>query len=68
MPESVVVLGAGDEAVAAAQTALRLGARRVTLVCETTRERMPCFSEWVDAAEAEGIKLELSAKLVRSRT
>ncbi len=57
---------AGDEAVAAAQTALRLGARRVTLVCETTRERMSCFSEWVDAAEAEGIKLELSAKLVRS--
>jgi formate dehydrogenase major subunit len=66
MPESVVVLGGGDEAVAAAQTALRLGARRVTLVCETTRERMSCFSEWVDAAEAEGIKLELSARLVRS--
>ncbi|MGD1001319.1 MAG: FAD-dependent oxidoreductase [Candidatus Brocadiia bacterium] len=66
MPESVVVLGGGDEAVAAAQTALRLGARRVTLVCETTRERMSCFGEWVDAAEAEGVKLELSAKLVRT--
>jgi len=66
MPESVVILGAGDEAVAAAQTALRLGARRVTLVSETTRERMPCFGEWVDAAEAEGVKLELSAKFVKS--
>ncbi len=66
LPESVVVHGGGDEAVAAAQTALRLGARRVTLVCETTRERMSCFSESVDAAEAESIKLELSAKLVAS--
>jgi formate dehydrogenase major subunit len=65
MPDTVVVLGGGDEAVAAAQTALRLGARHVTLVCETTRERMPCFSEWVDAAEAESVKLELSAKVVR---
>jgi formate dehydrogenase major subunit len=66
MSESVVVLGGGDEAVAAAQTTLRLGARRVTLVCETTRERMSCFSEWVDAAEAEGVKLESNARLVRS--
>ena len=64
--EPVLVIGAGDEAVTAAQTALRLGARRVTLVCETTRESMSCFGECVGAAEAEGIKLELSAKLVRS--
>jgi len=64
-PESVVVLGAGEEAVAAAQTALRLGARRVTLVCKMARERMPCFSESVDAAEAEGVKLELSARIVK---
>ncbi len=66
MPESVVILGSGDEAVAAAQTALRLGARRVTLVCKTTREHMTCFSECVDAAEAEGVRLELSAKFVKS--
>jgi NADPH-dependent glutamate synthase beta subunit-like oxidoreductase/ferredoxin len=68
MPQSVVVLGGGDEAVAAAQTALRLGARRVTLVSETTRERMACFSECVDAAEAEGVKLELSAKFVHAES
>jgi formate dehydrogenase major subunit len=57
MPESVVILGSGDEAVAAAQTAVRLGARCVTLVCETPRERMTCFSECVDAAETEGVKI-----------
>ena len=66
MPESVVILGSGDEAVAAAQTAVRLGARCVTLVCETPRERMTCFSECVDAAETEGVKLDLSARFVRS--
>jgi formate dehydrogenase major subunit len=65
VPETVAVLGGGDEAVAAAQTALRLGARLVTLACETARERMPCFSERVDAAEAEGIRLECSAKAAK---
>jgi NADPH-dependent glutamate synthase beta subunit-like oxidoreductase/ferredoxin len=58
MPDAVVVLGGGNEAVAAAQMALRLGALRVTLACETARQSMPCFSEWVDAVIAEGVKLE----------
>jgi len=54
----VVVVGGGYEAAAAARTALRLGAANVTLVWEKTRKAMPCFSEYVDAAEAEGVKIE----------
>jgi NADPH-dependent glutamate synthase beta subunit-like oxidoreductase/ferredoxin len=65
VPEAVVVLGGGNEAVAAAQTALRLGARRVVLACETSRQGMACFGEWVDAALAEGVRLEPEAKARR---
>jgi ferredoxin len=60
----VVVVGGGDEAVAAARTALRLGAR-VTILWDGERRRMPCFSERVDAAEQEGVHLELEAAPVR---
>ena len=60
----VVVVGGGYEAVAAARTALRLGAAKVTLVWEKTRKAMPCFSEYVDAAEAEGVNLELEMATV----
>jgi formate dehydrogenase major subunit len=61
----VLVLGGGNEAVAAAQTALRRGARHVTIACETAREGMPCFSEWVAEAEAEGVKLSPGVRPVR---
>ena len=61
----MLVLGGGNEAVAAAQTALRLGARHVTIACETAREGMPCFSEWVAEAEAEGVKLSPGVRPVR---
>jgi len=57
--DTVVVLGGGNEAVDAARTAVRLGAKEVLLVWPKGRSAMPCFSEWVDAAEDEGVQLEL---------
>lgn len=57
----VVVVGGGNSAIDAARTALRCGAESVTIVYRRTRTEMPAHHEEVDAAEAEGAKLELLA-------
>ncbi|TDA68713.1 MAG: 4Fe-4S dicluster domain-containing protein [Clostridia bacterium] len=44
----------------AARAALRLGARRVEMVCLESRESMPAFAEEVEAAAAEGITIRPS--------
>lgn len=62
---AVAVVGGGEEAVDAARTAIRLGAERVTIVWHKDRKAMPCFAEWVDAAETEGVQLELNAQPIR---
>jgi NADPH-dependent glutamate synthase beta subunit-like oxidoreductase len=62
---TVVVIGGGNEAVASARSALRLGATSVTILWQDSRRSMPCFNELVEAAEAEGVKLELEAAPVQ---
>ena len=54
----VVVVGGGNAAVDAAQTALRLGAKKVSLVCLEKREEMPAFPWSVGEAEEEGINVQ----------
>ena len=54
---AVVVIGGGNVAVDAAQTALRLGADTVTLVCLESRREMPAFPWEIETAEAEGVLL-----------
>ena len=56
-----VVVGGGNVAVDAARTALRSGADEVVLLYRRTRKEMPAHHEEVDAAEAEGVKLEMLA-------
>ncbi len=51
----VVVIGGGNVAVDAAQTALRLGAEDVTMVCLEARQEMPAFPEALADAHREGI-------------
>lgn len=53
--ERVVVIGGGNVAVDAAQSALRLGARSVNMVCLESEEEMPAFPWALDDARAEGI-------------
>ena len=53
--EKVVVVGGGNAAVDAAQTALRLGAKKVHLLSLEKKEEMPAFSWSVVEAEEEGI-------------
>ena len=56
--DDVLVLGGGNTAMDASRTAVRLGARRVTVLYRRTRREMPCLMAEVEAAEAEGVTLE----------
>jgi len=57
----VVVVGGGNSAVDAARTAVRCGAEEVTILYRRTRKEMPAYHEEVDAAEQEGVRLEMLA-------
>ena len=59
--EKVVVVGGGNAAVDAARTALRLGAKSVTVAYRRTRPEMPAYQEEVEEAEREGVKFEFLA-------
>ena len=56
--EKVVVVGGGNAAVDAAQTALRLGAKKVHLVSLEKKGEMPAFPWSVVEAEEEGINIQ----------
>lgn len=55
--ERVTVLGGGNAAIDAARTALRLGAKEVSILYRRTRAEMPAWEEEVHEAEIEGVKL-----------
>ncbi len=56
---NVVVLGAGNVAMDAARTAMRLGADSVRIVYRRSREEMPARQAEIHHAEEEGIELFL---------
>jgi len=55
-----IVIGGGNVAVDSAQTALRLGAEEVTMVCLESDADVPAFPWALESAMTEGIKLECS--------
>ncbi|MFO7984725.1 MAG: FAD-dependent oxidoreductase, partial [Desulfatiglandaceae bacterium] len=55
--DRVVVIGGGNVAVDAARTALRCGAREVTMVCPEGREDMPAYGWEIEDALEEGIRI-----------
>lgn len=57
--KKVVVLGAGNVAMDAARTAMRLGAEEVKIVYRRSREEMPARLAEIHHAEEEGIELFL---------
>jgi NADH-quinone oxidoreductase subunit F len=59
--ERVVVAGGGNAAVDAARTALRLGAKSVTVVYRRTKAEMPAYMEEVEEAKKEGVAFEFLA-------
>jgi len=56
---TVVVIGGGNAAIDAARTAIRLGAKSVTVMYRRTREEMPAWAEEIEEAQNEGAKLVL---------
>ncbi|HHY10902.1 MAG TPA: FAD-dependent oxidoreductase, partial [Firmicutes bacterium] len=57
--ERVAVIGAGNVAMDAARTSLRLGADKVFIVYRRGREEMPAREEEIENAEEEGIDFQL---------
>jgi len=53
----IVVLGGGNGAVDAARSAVRLGAKQVTILYRRTREEMPAYEEEIEEAINEGVEL-----------
>jgi len=56
--EKTVVIGGGNVAIDSARTALRLGAKKVTILYRRSRQEMPANSWEVEAAEKEGIEIK----------
>jgi NADPH-dependent glutamate synthase beta subunit-like oxidoreductase len=55
--DRVAVIGGGNVAVDVALTALRLGAKVVTLACLESREEMPANPWEIDQAQQEGVEM-----------
>lgn len=55
----VAVFGAGNVAMDAARTALRLGAEEVSIIYRRSRAEMPARHEELEHAEEEGVKFQL---------
>lgn len=64
----VVVIGGGNSAIDAARSALRLGARSVTICYRRKRGDMPAHASEIKAAEEEGVKIEFQVAPVRINT
>ncbi|MFC1783759.1 FAD-dependent oxidoreductase, partial [Planctomycetota bacterium] len=65
----VVVVGGGNSAVDAARVALRQkDVESVTLLYRRTRQEMPAFEEEIEAALAEGVKLQDLVTPVKIKT
>ena len=54
----VIIIGGGNVAVDSARTAVRLGARDVSIVYRRSRAEMPANSDEVELAEMEGVKVQ----------
>lgn len=61
----VAVIGAGNVAMDAARSALRLGAEQVRIVYRRSREEMPARKEEIENAEEEGVQFQFLTTPVR---
>jgi formate dehydrogenase major subunit len=61
----VIIVGGGNTAMDACRCAVRMGAKSVRVLYRRTRREMPCLMEEVEAAEAEGVKIEFLVAPVR---
>ncbi|MGI5976506.1 MAG: FAD-dependent oxidoreductase [Candidatus Limivicinus sp.] len=59
--KAVAVIGGGNVAIDVARTAVRLGAKDVTVVYRRSRDEMPAACDEVEEAEAEGVSFRFLA-------
>ena len=64
----VMVVGGGNTAIDAARTAVRCGAEKVFILYRRTRLEMPAFQPEIDAAEHEGVEIQLLAAPTKLET
>ncbi len=57
--EKTIVIGGGNVAIDAARTALRLGAKEISILYRRSRDEMPANSWEIEAAEKEGIEIQI---------
>jgi formate dehydrogenase beta subunit len=55
--DKLAVIGGGNAAIDASRSALRLGAKEVTIIYRRTRAEMPASPEEIDEALHEGVKI-----------
>ncbi|MFA6379334.1 MAG: NADH-quinone oxidoreductase subunit NuoF, partial [Candidatus Omnitrophota bacterium] len=55
--KKVVVVGGGNAAIDASRSALRLGAKEVTVIYRRSQNEMPAYAEEVEEAVHEGVKI-----------
>lgn len=63
--ERAIVVGGGNSAIDAARTLVRLGVNEVRILYRRSRREMPALPEEVEAAEEEGVVLDLLASPVQ---
>ncbi len=58
----VAIVGGGNVAIDVARSAVRLGAESVQIIYRRTRTEMPAWEEEIQAAETEGVSVDLSGR------
>jgi len=61
----LVIIGGGNVAIDSVRAALRLGCEEVTLVYRRSREEMPAYTEEIEGALEEGVKIHYLTAPVR---
>ncbi|MEK6195220.1 MAG: FAD-dependent oxidoreductase, partial [Deltaproteobacteria bacterium] len=55
--QKVAIIGGGNVAIDVSRSAVRLGAKEVSIIYRRTRAEMPAWEEEIEAAEAEGVRI-----------
>ena len=63
----VAVIGGGNAAMDAARTALRLGAKEVSILYRRTKDELPAYDDNVDQAIREGVNIEFESAVSKIR-
>ena len=59
--KNVIIIGGGNTAIDSARVAIRMGARKVTIVYRRSMDEMPATEEEINAAKQEGVHIHLLA-------